>query len=84
MNNTVWNDAAQLKPMPGIPCLAVGPNGPVVAIFHKMMGSGGDFASIAIKGRKTTATHLPGVSWWMYVPAWPERAIGAAGGEVGA
>ncbi len=70
-NKLVWNDAAMVRPMPNIPCFVVSTNGPSVAVFHKLMGQSGDFASITIKGKLTTYRHLPGVSWWIYVPAWP-------------
>jgi hypothetical protein len=74
-NNTecVWNDASRIKPLPNIPCLVIAPNGPAVAIFHKLLGTSGDFGSLTINGNRKKICHLPGVSWWMYVPAWPSN-----------
>lgn len=71
--SNAWHTPSELMPQPMMPVLATDGNGVVIAVWHKSMGLGGDFAAVTKRGRITTLNHLPGVTHWTDIPKIPEE-----------
>ena len=68
---SAWFAPSDVKPNPGIPVLVTDCNGITIAVWHKSIGIGGDFARIQSKGKRTVLTHFPGVKYWARLPDMP-------------
>lgn len=66
-----WTLAAMNMPGHGIPVLVTNGQDIRIACWHNRMGRNGDFATITESGRSTTYDHLPGMTYWMYLPDVP-------------
>lgn len=71
--SSAWHRPCDLMPEPMMPVLATDGHGVTIAVWHKSMGQGGDFAMVNKKGKKITLTHLPTVEYWTPIPAIPSH-----------